>query len=214
MKSNIDRSFAGEKRERRITTIEGPVVTPFMAGVLLAADADEARTALDALATDAEPAVHAHVESDITPRWIYTVVATDVTNDTTTDADITGLTFTPVLNTKYEFEALLMVRTANAVNGPRPSLVWAPGLTDGVVQIELADAATTRLLAAGNISATVLLGASTLADATGSWPCHVRGIAWAGATPSGAVKLQLRSSAAATLVTVKAGSYLRYRTFS
>ena len=50
-----------------------------------------------------------------------------------------------------------------------------------------------------------------LPNTTQSWPAAISGMVIAGASPSGTVKLQLASETASTNVTVKAGSYLKYR---
>jgi hypothetical protein len=42
----------------------------------------------------------------------------------------------------------------------------------------------------------------------------VRGIVVAGATPSGTIKLQLASETAGTTVTIKTGSFLKYRSYT
>jgi hypothetical protein len=46
-----------------------------------------------------------------------------------------------------------------------------------------------------------------------SWPAFVYGAAVVGASPVGNLRVQVASETAGTTVTVKAGSYLRYRTY-
>lgn len=145
--------------------------------------------------------------------WTVIKLASDFTTSSATAVDITGLAFTPAANTAYMFEALLLCRTASATINPRPGLAWATGLTDGVVSSDTAQTATTRLMTNGNTGAAVLTAVGGLPNTTQSWPCTIWGTAIAGASPSGTVKLQLASETAGTNVTVKTGSYLRYRTY-
>jgi hypothetical protein len=146
--------------------------------------------------------------------WTYVVLANDFTTTSATAVDVTGLNFTPAANTKYVFEATLMVRTATATVGPRPGVAWPTGMSDGAVAIQQTSSATANVFANGNISAAVLAPVGGLPTTTGSWPAFVWGAVSAGASPSGTVKVQLASETAGTTVTIKAGSYLRYRSFS
>jgi hypothetical protein len=146
--------------------------------------------------------------------WTYVVLANDFTTTSATAVDVTGLNFTPAANTKYVFEATLMVRTATATVGPRPGVAWPTGMSDGAVAIQQTSSATANVFANGNISAAVLAPVGGLPTTTASWPAFAWGAVSAGASPSGTVKVQLASETAGTTVTIKAGSYLRYRSFS
>jgi hypothetical protein len=143
--------------------------------------------------------------------WTYIKLADDFTISTTAAGNIPGLAFTPVANTSYEFEAVLMMRTAVTTTGPRPGLTWPTGMVDGVVMIDAASSATARILANGNIAAEVVCNNTGLPNTTQSFPARFVGTAIAGANPSGNVQLRLRSEIAASAVTVKAGSFLKYR---
>ena len=146
--------------------------------------------------------------------WTYLVRSTDFTTTSATAVDVTGLAFTPAANTKYEFEAFLMVRTATATVGPRPGLAWATGLTDGVATIKQTSSLTAELTTNGNINAALLCAVGGVPTTTLSYPATVRGIVVAGATPSGTIKLQLASETAGTTVTIKTGSFLKYRSYA
>lgn len=144
--------------------------------------------------------------------WTYLKLASDFTTSLATAQDVTGLAFTPAANQSYEFEAMLMLRTATATVNPRVGLAWpASGMSDGVCAIREAQAATTQLLANGNIAAALLVAVGGLANNTQSWPCELKGIVRSGAAPSGNVKVQLASETAGTVVRVVAGSFLKYR---
>lgn len=149
--------------------------------------------------------------------WTYAFVngGSDFTTSSATAVDATGLAFTPALNTKYEFEAVLMLRTATTTVNPRVGLAWPTGMTDGVAQIIVSQAATgTPLFAHGNINAALLTAVGGLPNTTQSWPSTIKGTVWAGASPSGTVKVRLATETAATNVTIKAGSFIRYRTIA
>lgn len=148
----------------------------------------------------------------VSDAWAYLRLAADFSTSSATAVDITGMGFTPAANGRYEFEAELMLRTATATVNPRVGLAWPTGMTDGVASIEEAQTAATSLPAKGNINAALLVAVGGLPNTNQSWPCSVWGIAIATASPSGQVRLQLASETAGTNVTVKAGSYLKYRT--
>jgi hypothetical protein len=143
--------------------------------------------------------------------WTYVRLGADFTTSSATAVDA-GLAFTPALNTRYEFEATLLLRTATATVNPRAGLAWATGLTDGVGSIDQAQTATTQLMVRGNINAALLVAVGGLPNTTQSWPCTVWGYVVAGASPSGTVRIQLASETAGTVVRIVAGSYLKYRT--
>lgn len=143
--------------------------------------------------------------------WTYLTLASDFPTTSATAVDVTGLAFTPSANTIYEFEALLLARTATATVGPRAGVAWPTGGTDGVADITTPTSATANVRNFGNINAAVLAPVGGLPNTTQSWPVSVKGMFRAGASPSGTVKLQLASETAGTSVSLKAGSYLKYR---
>lgn len=146
--------------------------------------------------------------------WTYAVLASDFTTTSATAVDVTGLAFTPAASTKYEFEATLMTRTATTTVGPRPGLAWPTGMTDGVAVIKQTSSATAELTTNGNVNAALLCAVGGLPTNTQSYPANIRGMVIAGATPSGTVKIQLASETAGTTVTIKAGSFIKYRTYT
>ena len=146
--------------------------------------------------------------------WTYATLASDFTTTSATAVDVAGLAFTPAAGTKYEFEACLMTRTATTTVGPRPGLAWPTGMTDGVARIKQTSAATTELTTNGNIAAALLCAVGGLPTTTQSYPANIKGMVVAGASPSGTVKVQLASETAGTTVTIKAGSFIKYRTYT
>lgn len=146
-----------------------------------------------------------------TDPWTYVKLASDFVTGSATAVDVTGLAFTPAANKSYEFEAQLRCRTATATVGPRPGLAWPTGATDGVAMVDMPTSATARVLVNGNVNAALLTAVGGLPNTTQSYPAAIYGNITMGASPSGAVRVQLASETAATNVTIKAGSYLKYR---
>lgn len=144
--------------------------------------------------------------------WTYIKLGADFVTSSATAVDITGMSFTPAANTDYEFAAMLLLRTATATVGPRPGLAWPTGMTDGVATINMPSSGTAQTLVFGNINATLLSAVGGLPNTTQSYPSEVSGMVRSGASPSGALRLQMASETAGTNVTVKAGSFLKYRT--
>jgi collagen type VII alpha len=144
-------------------------------------------------------------------EWTTVTLGADFTTSLAAAQNVVGLSFVPAANTKYEFEAVLLTRTATATVAPRPGLSWPTGLTDGVATIREPTSATTEVIATGNITAAILAAVGGLPTTTGSWPGTIIGMVIAGATPVGNVQVQLASETAGTVVTIKAGSFLRYR---
>lgn len=148
---------------------------------------------------------------DASDAWNYLKLTGDFVTSSATAVDITGLAFTPAANTQYEFEALLLLRTATTTVGPRPGLAWPTGGTDGVAEIIMPTSGTADVLVYGNVNAALLAAVGGLPDTTQSYPARIRGTFVAGASPSGTIKLQMASETGGTNVTVKAGSFLKYR---
>lgn len=144
--------------------------------------------------------------------WAYIKLANDFTTNSASAVDVTGMAFTPVANTDYEFEAHLMCRTATATVGPRAGLAWPTGGSDGAASIYTPSSGTAETMVHGNINAALLAAVGGLPNTTLSYGAKVLGIFRAGASPSGTVRLQLASETAGTNVTIKAGSFLKYRT--
>jgi len=171
------------------------------------------------------PSTHSHTIANVTglqealdakqavgaDGWSRVTLTDDYSISTTAAGNIPGLAFTPAANTRYEFEAILLMRTAATTTGPRPGLTWPTGMVDGVVMIDASSTAVARVLANGNIAAEVVCNNTGLPNTTQSFPASFVGRVIAGASPSGNVQLRLRSEVAASAVTVKAGSFLKWR---
>lgn len=152
-----------------------------------------------------------HTHTGGSDPWTYVVLASDFTTTSNTAVPVTGLVFTPSANRRYEFEGKFLMRTATTTVGPRPGLGWPTGMTDGVASLWMTSSATAQLIANGNINAALLIAIGGLPNNTLSYPAYLEGIVIAGATPSGTVKVNLASETSGTVVTMKAGSFIKYR---
>lgn len=147
--------------------------------------------------------------------WTYVVLGSDFTTTSATAVAVTGMEFTPASSTKYEIEATLFTRTATATVGVRPGVGWpTAGVTDGVAFIQQTSAAGTNVLQNGNFNAAVLAPVGGLPNTTQSYPGFIKSslIMTTGATRTW--RVQVASETAGTTVTIKAGSYLKYRTYA
>lgn len=144
--------------------------------------------------------------------WTYVKLASDFSTGSATAVDVTGLSFTPAANTTYEIEGCFLLRTATATVGPRPGVAWPTGCTDGVAYLQTTSAAGTVVMQNGNINAAVLGPVGGLPNTTQSWPAQMQVTMIVGASPSGTFNIRLATETAATNVTMKAGSWIKYRT--
>lgn len=143
--------------------------------------------------------------------WTVILLANDFTTTSGTAVAVTGLAFTPTTNKRYEFEAKLRLRTATTTIGARPGLTWPTGLTDGGVGIWAPNSATAEAIARQPAGTAAVAASTGLPNTTASWPGFISGEFLAGASPSGNVQVTLNAETAGTTVTMKAGSFLRYR---
>lgn len=151
--------------------------------------------------------------------WTYIKVTADFTTTLATFSDVlvaaagAALGFTPAPNTQYEVEGSLNVQTATATVGPRHGLTWGTGYANGATELRRSTTATTELLAfatVDTIAGTCQLATGGVLTAAKSWLAKIEANFLSGTTPT-PFKVQLASSTAGTTVTVKAGSFLRYR---
>jgi hypothetical protein len=85
-------------------------------------------------------------------------------------------------------------------------------LSDGAVRFFTPSSATANLQTNGTIAASVLVAVGGLPVINRSYFGTMDGLALAGATPSGNIQVNLASETGGTNVTMKAGSFIRYRT--
>lgn len=174
------------------------------------ANADITKAEIEAKLTGV---IASHSHSGGADPWTYVVLAVDFTTSSASAVDVTGLAFTPAALTRYEFEATLLTRTATATVGPKPGVAWPTGTTDGVVTGWQTTSNTAQILVNGNPAGAALIGGTGVPNTTASWPAFIKGVVITGASPSGTLKIQLASETAGTNVTIKAGSFLKYRAY-
>lgn len=143
--------------------------------------------------------------------WTYVKLGSDFSTSATTTSNVTGFEFTPAANTRYEVEGMLLMRTALNTTGPRPGFGWPTGCNDGVGRIDAASSASANIVGMGNIGAAVQSANTGLPNATNSFPALLWATFDTGASPGSTFRIQLASEIAASNVTLKAGSWFRYR---
>ena len=139
-------------------------------------------------------------------------VATDVSNSTVTFADITGLSFAIAASADYIFEAWLIFQTAAtgtgikvSCNGPASpvAVVMHTVIPIGITLYASDSCLASRAYDTGTPSVSI-------DTANANMLCKVNGIVRNGTT-AGTFVLRFASEVAASAVTIKAGSILRYR---
>lgn len=143
--------------------------------------------------------------------WTYLRLAADFTTTSATAVDVTGLGFALKAGKTYLAEGQFLLRTGVATDAPRPGVAWPTGLADGVAELRTTSAAGTNVIQNGNLNAAVLSPVGGLPNTTQSWPGALRATLVAGTTPGSTFRVQLAAETAGTTVTMKAGSWLRYR---
>jgi hypothetical protein len=123
----------------------------------------------------------------------------------------TGIAVAVPANARIMFEARLLVRTAVTTVGPRPGIAWPTGMTDGSGSIAIPASLTSGLQQHGNVNAAVLIGGGGLPVANASYLATMNGLMITGGAPGGSFRVQLASETAGTNVTIKAGSFLRWK---
>ena len=144
--------------------------------------------------------------------WTYLKLAADFTTTSATAVDVTGLGFTPAASSVYQIEGMFLLRTATATVGPRPGCAWPTSASDGCGTFWTTSSATAQILTNGNIAAAILSAVGGLPNTTSSYPGYMQATLVTGAGTTGDFKIQLASETAGTTVTMKAGSFIRYRT--
>lgn len=145
--------------------------------------------------------------------WTYVKLAADFTTSAATNTIVTGFSFTPAANQTYVIEGFFLVRTAAQATGARPGLAWPTGTTDGAAAVYVANSAILVQYGAGNPTGGTFNSAGTgLPTITTSWPGSLEATVITGPSPSGVIQVTLASETAGTNVTMKVGSWIRYRT--
>lgn len=142
--------------------------------------------------------------------WTYVQLAADFSTVSTTAVAITGMDFPPDPNSTYVIEAMGLMRTSNTSCGSQIGIAWSGGLTDGVARISQNFSATAQDLDYGNITANFSSRNGGLPNTTASHVAELSATIVSGASPTGNTGLTLKSELGNS-VTIKAGSWMRYR---
>lgn len=139
--------------------------------------------------------------------WTYVVLGGDV-SDTTGALVDSGLTFTPVANKIYEIECRLVFISAATTTGFHWSFVdtatatWVTGrqTVPTLVNAEIGKFGPFATVAGTTVSA---INTEYLANGNAMYKTQ--------ASPAGVVKIQFNTEVPASAVTLRAGSFLKYR---
>lgn len=120
----------------------------------------------------------------------------------------------PAANTVTEYQVFLMIQTATATNNPRTGWEWATSLAGGAAQIfQTGSGSGTQVYESGNIAATVQIPAGGLPTGATTWPVRIWAVTVAnGTSPGGFNQVSIAAETAGTTMTVKAGSFMKWRT--
>jgi len=142
--------------------------------------------------------------------WNYIKLASDVTTDQTSATD-TALTFTPPINSVVIFESQMLLRSTITTTGVRPGLKPVSNAVDFIASMEVATGATasTRRFWGANSSSNV--ATTSAPSATDSWFGCAWGTIITGATVASPLIVTLSSEIAASAVTMRAGSWMRWK---
>lgn len=147
--------------------------------------------------------------------WIYKRVSSDFTRSDQTPTLVTGLSFTPAADKTYIVHGMLILQTANSTIAACQGVTWPTGLTSGVVTLRQASStASTELLQHGDTTASVTFTTGGYSAANVDRYALIDATFVTGATPSGDFTVTLRNEGGSVVVTVKAGSWIAYRTIN
>jgi hypothetical protein len=146
--------------------------------------------------------------------WTTVRLSSDFSTTLATNTAVTGLNFSPSANLDYEIEVRLLLRTATATVGARPGFAWPGGLNDSGGVLMAPNSATAFAFRSFGAAATQNAASTGLPTTTNS---HMS-VGWAmlrmGASPTGTFQITLASETGGTSVTVRAGSFIRYRSIA
>jgi len=154
---------------------------------------------------------HTHPVSGGSDPWTRIKLATDFITSLATNANVTGLAFTPAINKTYLIFGYFLLRTATATVGARPGVSWPNNLTDSIMRMEASTALTTSVIRTWGLRNTQNATSTGLATTADSHWGSLDGMIITSGTTSGEFQITLASETAGTNVTIKAGSVLMYR---
>ncbi|MEI6654057.1 MAG: hypothetical protein WCP45_04760 [Verrucomicrobiota bacterium] len=140
---------------------------------------------------------------------LVAVLAADSVNSTTTAATVAAFSVTLEASALYEFELVLVFKSAATTTSPRFTLNGPTAQTDFVTYEVLGNGATNAQYTAWGTAGTNTVNAPGIATA---YACRLRGICkTTSSTPASAVSLDIFSEVGASAITLCIGSYMRFR---
>ncbi len=144
--------------------------------------------------------------------WTYVKLASDFSTSTTTNGAVTGFSFTPAASQTYIVQGNFLLQSSVTTTGFRPGNSWPTGTTDGATWITSPTTASAFVSGFGVDGTTSNAPGTAAAVVNQSYLGTIQATFVTGASPSGNFQITLASEIAATSVTMKAGSWIRYRT--
>jgi hypothetical protein len=139
---------------------------------------------------------------------LMAVLAADASNSTVTPATVGSFSITLAASSVYEFEGVLVFTSAATGTGARFTVQGPSAQTDWVSYEAFTPASTGTLISAWGTAFSP--GAAPVANTP--YACPVRGICKTnGNTPAVAVTLDIFSEIGGSAITLKAGSFLKFR---
>jgi hypothetical protein len=144
--------------------------------------------------------------------WTVVKLAGDFTTSNSTNTTVTDFYFTPAINKTYYVLGTFMLRTATATVGARPGIAWPANITDATARVEASASLTTSIIRSWGARTTQNAASTGLATTADSHYGGLEALLVTSGTTSGNFQITLASETAGTNVTLKAGSFLMYRT--
>lgn len=167
------------------------------------------------LVDDADAAA-GRVTLGVDAAWTYKLLAGDFTESAATPADVPNLSFTPAASKLYLIEAFLVWNSDAVTTGLQYKFVSPASLGTGTVwsvqSLQVEAGVNTQVLRLGAFDA--LVGGTGQGSISTKHPAMGWAMVKTGAAPSGDIKIQAQSEVGASVVTIFAGSFLRYREIS
>ncbi len=143
--------------------------------------------------------------------WTYVKLAG--TAETTGTANLaTALAFTPLANTHYIVEGMLMLQSAATTTGARPGISWPGGTSQETAWVLAPNSATAFVSRLWGAPTAANAAATGIAVANEGYYGKIEAQFITGASPSGNFTVTIASEIAASAARIMANSWIRYRT--
>lgn len=150
--------------------------------------------------------------ADVPYPWTYQKLSADVSTSGTASIDVSALGFTPQSNKTYVVEGVLMVRTSNTATGVYLGAAYPTNADDQVCHIRVGRESEVEEIAYNVGSAETRATPLGHLNTTQSWWASVNALLVTGsATPNAAFRIRLASETNGRAVTIRRGSYIRWR---